>query len=542
MMVIYSLLTLIPLTLVSGTFYLRSKHILEQKLMESRNQTLMETAGKIDGILRAFAKKTNDIGDQPQIVKLLRNTVMPTKYPLESNEKQRIITTVQNVLDSEMDNMKLEIGDYADAIYLHEGTNLIYSTGSQIPIQFLEGLHVMTFEREGQAEWAFFIDHQRLVCNLQILDRENGMTLGYLTLMLNPQKVQQLYDNYSPNTFLITSKNNIILSMNTLTQIGQLFEKPKDRNIVVDSTSSKYADFKYLSIIRTNELSSEMVNQTLFAAAITLLSWISVLFITYFILKNVTNPLRTLTKLMKRAERGEYALISNIRSQDEIATLCHSFNRLILETQDLIQKVYKTELLHKEAELKAIRMYMNPHFLYNSLEYISSLARTRTNIEHIPDIMQKIAAIFRFSISPGHPLIPLHTELEFLQNYIQIHQYSYGERFRYELQTDPHLMNVKVPKLILQPLVENAFIHGIDANKEQGVLIIRAYEENYEMIIEVEDNGGGINDSALNSKGLGTGLAMIQSRIQHHFGDKYGLEFMPVRHGTLVRLKLPILM
>lgn len=214
---------------------------------------------------------------------------------------------------------------------------------------------------------------------------------------------------------------------------------------------------------------------------------------------------------------------------------------MILETKDLIQKVYKAELEQKEAQLAAIRTYFNPHFLHNTLEYVSILAKSNDKIERIPYVVKSLSSIIRFSISPGKPFVPLDVEMNFAKVYMQIHQYRFEDRFEYRIDLPEHLKQVEVPKLILQPIIENAFVHGIDHIRGIGRIDIRAYESEFNLVIEIEDNGGSAQPPTRESKGMGSGLKGIESRIQLHFGERYGIEKRQGEQGMIIRLLLPIL-
>ncbi|HZG56190.1 sensor histidine kinase [Paenibacillus sp.] len=542
MVLIYSLLILVPLTLISTTFYLRSKSILEEKVVESETQSLAETADKIDGVLRALAQKLAEIAEEKSLYTLLRNDVYPTQFPLGADDRTYVESAVLEALHVAMTDTEQELGDYIDSIYIHNRMGRFYAVGTEDPPEYYLALSIMPYEREGSPEWAFFVDRKRMICNMLLLDRELGVELGFISLMLDPDKIRTLYESYSPNSVFITNSSNVILSADRIDRIGSLYQRPRGADMTVLTRPSRYARISYVSELRTNELTGEIRSQGLFAAAVTMVSWVVVVLITYVILNRITNPLRTLTRLMRSAERGDYRLVTQIGTDDEIAILCQSFNHLVIRTHDLIEKVYKTELLQKEAELKSIRMQFNPHFLYNTLEYISIMSKSGA-MEHISDVVKKVAEIFRFSIAPGNPLVPLEVEIEFVRMYIQIHEFRFGERFRYDISVADELRMVTVPKLIFQPLIENAFIHGIDRIEHLGNIAIRAYELDFDLILEVEDNGGGwMKEHAPNSKGFGTGLENVRSRLRHHYGEAYTVELVSLQQGTLVRMRLPILL
>ncbi len=250
---------------------------------------------------------------------------------------------------------------------------------------------------------------------------------------------------------------------------------------------------------------------------------------------------------MRRAEREEYQLVQDVSTRDEIAMLCHGYNQMVRRTKILIDKNYKNELLVREAELKAIRMYINPHFLYNTLEYISIMSQKPEKAKFVPDIVQNLSSIFRFSITPGEKFVSLETEMAFAEKYLQIHQYRLGERLQYRLALPEMLLQSAVPKLILQPLVENAVIHGIDRLQGGGRIEIEAREEDYKLVIEIRNSvppekaDGSLSIRQSARKGLGSGLENVNARVRHHFGNVYGVKLSREDEDSVtVTLQMPI--
>lgn len=542
MIIIYSLLTLAPLIVVSATFYFNSKRILENNEDQSFKQTFSETSDKIDGVLKAFARQASDIGDNRLVYTLLRNAASPEKYPLMPSEQSALEEGVEQMLQIELEDMERSIGDFVNSIHLYNREGKHYSAGSNQEVQYYEALNIMPFEKQGIPEWAFFVDHRRMVCNMQLLDTVTGTNLGLLVIMLDEDKVRALYGTYQKDSFFITNASNVVMSSDDSESIGQLLPMAEKSTTMTSERKSKGTDLKYVSRIPISEASAGIRKLAVLSIVITLVSWIAVIVITYYVLRRITSPLTTLSKLMRKAQKENYQLIENFGSHDEIAMLCNSFNKMIMETRDLIQKVYKAELIQKEAQLTAIRVYFNPHFLHNTLEYISILAKSKEKIDLIPTLVKNLSSIFRFSIAPGEAFVSLEVEVKFAQIYLQIHQYRFEDRFEYNLDIPDHLKQVSVPKLILQPIIENAFIHGIDHIRHKGRIDIRAYESNFNLVIEVEDNGRLDEAEPVRTKGMGSGLNSIESRIKLHYGERFGLEKLMGVQGMIIRLHLPILL
>ncbi|MFC5407192.1 cache domain-containing sensor histidine kinase [Cohnella soli] len=540
MILIYSLLTVVPLIVVISLFYFRSTDIIETKIQTSSNQTLVETSDKIDGMLKLIEQKTNRLSTNLSIHKLLRNDMDKLEYALTPEERRQYTADLDKALNAELAEEEL-----IDAIYIFDNEENIYtSTGAETVTSYL-ALQYIAHQVPGSLSWAFFTDHSRIAAALEIYDESTDQKLGYLAVMLKPDKFKDAFASYSYGSFYIVNSNNLILASHDTASIGEKL-KPSivTAGNILNKRTSLYSGFTYYSIIPKRFLQKEIENLAYYAAAITVVAWFIVFVLTVVILRHITQPLMRLTGLMRKAEREHFEPLSGIRTTDEIALLCNSFNRLIREIQFLIQKVYKAELLKKEANLKAIKMHINPHFLYNTLETVSIMAKAE-GAKDVPEVIQKLSRILRFSISGENDFIPLDTEMSMLLSYLQLHKYRFKDRLHWEIAVDPALSNVTVPKLIIQPIVENAIIHGVNQIEGPGFIHVRAYVSDYDLWMEVEDNGPGIDYSDVKVKtasgGLGSGMANVSSRIAIYYGYPYGVTSENKRTGgTIIKVRLPI--
>ncbi|MBP1994482.1 sensor histidine kinase [Paenibacillus eucommiae] len=537
MVIIYSLLVVTPLIVIISLFYFRSTEIIETKIRETTNQTLVETADKIDGILKLFEQKADNISRDLNANRILKNELDPEMFTLTKEEKSLYTKQLKEQL-----NLEVAANEMIDAIYIFADNGSVYASEGATEVESYLALTYIAHEVPGKLGWAFFTDNQRLMSAMEIKNVAMEKNIGMISIALKPDKVFEMYASYSDKSFYIANSGDLILSAHDLDSIGsRLRLTGEDKNTIVNKRISLYSGLVYYSMIPKKMLNKEINDLAYFAAGITLAAWIVVLILTVFILRYITNPLVRLARLMRMAEREEFKLLEGVRTHDEIAQLCNSFNRLITEMQNLIQKVYKTELLKKEADLKAIKMHLNPHFLYNTLESVSILAGEAGSKE-VPDMIQTLSRILRFSISPIEDFIPLKTEINLAVSYLQLHKYRYKNRLIWQTEMDEELSAIKVPKLILQPIVENAIIHGIDQTGRPGMITIRAYEKDYDLWLEVEDDGPGFT-ARPSPSGLGTGLDNVTSRIKIYYGQEYGVS-MEKRadgaSGTVVRIRLPI--
>jgi two-component sensor histidine kinase len=192
-----------------------------------------------------------------------------------------------------------------------------------------------------------------------------------------------------------------------------------------------------------------------------------------------------------------------------------------------------------EARLQALRMQLNPHFLFNTLHAISALIHE--DPEAADRVVARLSELLRLSLDTSKSQeVPLSEELDFLDRYLEIEQTRFGDRLRIEKQVEPEVRNALVPYLILQPLVENAIRHGIEPREETGHLLIFARRNNGQLDLRIRDNGSGLPEPANPPARQGIGLANTRSRLSHLYGQDYGFELVPALGGGLeARLAIP---
>ena len=172
-------------------------------------------------------------------------------------------------------------------------------------------------------------------------------------------------------------------------------------------------------------------------------------------------------------------------------SLTHSFNEMIKETRDLMDRILFEQRSKRKTEFQALQNQINPHFLYNTLDSIVYLSENKMN-EKVIEMVVALSKFFRISISRGKNIILLKEELEHARNYLLIQQIRYHEKFTYEFDIDEDVLDEEVVKLTLQPLIENAIQHGINTEYGKGKIIIRAFKKDDYLYLEVEDDGYGL--------------------------------------------------
>lgn len=281
-------------------------------------------------------------------------------------------------------------------------------------------------------------------------------------------------------------------------------------------------------------------------------------FFTTKVVKKITGPMEELAHVMETVGETDYQATFSYENRDEIGILTDSFNRMVDHTGQYItrlkeekEKVRIEQLLKRRAELIALQAQINPHFLYNTLDSIRWKAE-EYDAEEISAMVQALATLFRIDLSRGREMITISEELKHVSSYLSIQKYCYGDTLDYKIEVEEEILDAYVPKIILQPLVENSIYHGLKEKDEGGTVRILGKAEEDEIRFQVWDDGVGIEPKLLKrlEDGLNQGLVMnregygifnVNERLRLYFGETYGLtiENGP-ETGAVVTLRMPL--
>lgn len=267
--------------------------------------------------------------------------------------------------------------------------------------------------------------------------------------------------------------------------------------------------------------------------------------------KGITGPIERLNLKMKRVQLGHFDVWEDEDDKripmDEAGQLHRNFRMMVQRIDDLIQENYVKQLAIRESEFKALQAQINPHFLYNTLETINWTAKMNGQ-RPISQMVESLGFLLRSSITIKEPLIRLKDELDIVTHYVTIQRFRFEERLDFQLDVQGDYLSTMVPKLSLQPLVENAVNYGVEQMLEPCRITIRAREEDGRLLIAVEDTGPGMDAGFLDRlksgeckpNGSGVGMRNIDDRIKLLFGESYGLHVESERGaGTKVEMALP---
>lgn len=298
-------------------------------------------------------------------------------------------------------------------------------------------------------------------------------------------------------------------------------------------------------LFRPVETIAASVNQIAVIVILIILLCLFIILLSCIILsKVVVRPLEALAKNMQLIEQGDLSINVKKTSSDEIGHLIQAFSQMVERLKHLIDEVLKSKIKQQEYEMKALQAQINPHFLYNSLSLINGKALLAGQND-ISQMALLLSTFYRTTLNKGKSFTTVNDELKNTLSYAQIQNIMHSNSFDIVYDIDENLFSYPIPNLLLQPLVENAIIHGIDHKEtlDKGILTISCYQEDSLLIFKVLDNGCGMSEeqcrNILISESSGYGIQNVHHRVQLYYGSEYGLHYNSTKGvGTCATLTL----
>jgi two-component system sensor histidine kinase YesM len=396
--------------------------------------------------------------------------------------------------------------------------------------------------------------------------QENELVKGVLLVDMNFSTIGELCQNVSIGKrgyiYIVDADNNIIyhpqqqlINLGLKTEnnqdfLGTYVEPSSEGNRLITVKSVRYTNWKLVAVSYMSELVTSRKNISNFLIFVLLFCTMFIIFIFIFISDRISRPIKQLEKYMKRVEEGEFDIYIDVKGEDEVVRLSKAFNIMVSKIRNLMDQVIIEQEAKRKSELEALQSQINPHFLYNTLDSIVWMSENKKN-EEVIKMITSLAKLFRISISRGKNIITVEQEIEHARNYLIIQKVRYKNKFEFEITAEEQVLKYKTLKLILQPLIENAIYHGIEYMVDEGTIKISASEVDGKLLMQVSDNGLGIEPEKLENllqyetkseAGSGVGIKNVHERIQLRFGKEYGLEVeSELEEGTCIKIWLPLI-
>ena len=319
-------------------------------------------------------------------------------------------------------------------------------------------------------------------------------------------------------------------------------------NVIYTVQTLSNGRWKVVGVSFMDELISNAVNEVvrilLPAAALIL---VAMLLISAVLSRLLSRPLHALAGAMKEFEQGaddfSYNSTGGVR---EVRMLSDSFGHMVQQIKQLMENARNEAINLRKTELRALQAQINPHFLYNTLDSISWMCEQGRSAEAVR-MVNALATLFRISISRGHELIPIRSELQHAESYLKIQSYRYKNQFTYAFDAEEGCLDYLCNKITLQPIIENAIYHGINGLVDEGSILVTVRSDGEDILFTVEDNGMGMDEEQIEaimskerSDHAGIGIKNVNDRLKIYFGAGYGIHIDSVPdEGTKVCIRMP---
>lgn len=559
---------LIPMAITASLFYNKANSIITDEVSNYMLQTLNQVMENSEKSIKDAEKISMSPYSNMQVL-----NVMERKKDLENgvqllNDRQTMTNFLSGVL-----NIK---GDFSGVCIFTE-KNENYSITSMNPGFNFKSQEWYKLLSEKNREWVIlgphypverFLQGEQVISFIRTIRKFSGSNnvIGYFSIDINYNAIKNVCDKnrYGKRSqlYVLDENSNIVYSSDK-SKLGEKFINPYIKSgtsngmiedsdggkKLISSVKSSYTNWQYMCIVPTSELTSSTSSIISYTIIVGLICVLIALAVSILLSFAVTRPLKELTSLMRRVENGDLDVIYSYRSKDEIGVLSKGFNNMIANMNDLIKRVLDFRLKTKEAELEALQSKINPHFLYNTLQSIQMKAVVDGNTD-LSDMIELLGNYMRFSISSMKEIIPLSTELEYLNNYINLQKIRFGEKLKFIIETDDKALKCKILKLLLQPLVENAIYHGLEKKQGEWMLNVKCEVINDRLHIKVIDNGAGLSEDSLDrlreyiftpgKKEGSMGIKNVYERLSIVFEDEFDMKIDSIENiGTKIQISIP---
>ena len=409
----------------------------------------------------------------------------------------------------------------------------------------MDALH----QNRGTVLWMRFDDDGGRICIVKTVINPNTIRrIGTLCLIVDENFFTQFGKNMNAALTILNSSDQVLF------QNGGT----EDRDgVLLEETSHLYKKgWTLTAAVPNGELFEPLRRLIVFLLLLETAFGMACVYIAKKVSISATVNLRSLAARMKDIREGRQAEPIRATVQDETSELVEAFNDMNSRLKESIARMTDSQIQKEKAEYNALVAQMNPHFIYNSLEAVRAMA----SLHHEPEIaaaINELSGLMRITLSVKQEKIALGMELSYVTQYLKLQQLITGDQFSWDIDCDDELTDILVPKLILQPVIENCFVHGFEKMPEDAMIIIVCYQKQNRLIVEISDNGQGMDEVALrqflsSENGVETeedgessrrhiGLLSIRERIRHLYGTDGDMDIRArAEQGTTVQFRFPI--
>lgn len=551
---IASLLVLVPMAVV---LYLSMSAIVLGEAKSNMKTDVNKSGMYIDLYIDRLAAVSRLLAEDPQLERYYSGKERPQS--LKRDIRKTIDTTLASdrfIKSVVMVSKDGEVISNEKGLIMSKSANMMAENWYRKAITrggkpFLTSARMQNFTMDQDA-WVISISRE--------IQNDKGNNIGVLLIDLDYQVIEDYLSNLNLGvngfSFILNGQSEVVYHKNPAyfqnkrkqqelkAIVADRMGYDKKENTLTYTYHLKNADWQLVSVSSQDSLLAvkrQLIEIFVWVGlALLALSVISV----WLFARRITAPFQRLEQAMQAVQTGLAQVTVDENGSYEAESLARHFNSMMLRIDGLMQEIRKNEKHLRKAEINVLHSQINPHFLYNTLDTIIWMAEFGDH-EKVIDLTKALAAFFRLSLSGGSEWTTIENELDHVRQYLFIQKERYSDKLQYEIHCEDDLREVEIPKLILQPLVENALYHGIRQLPDGGRIKVSAMRSEDAIILTVEDNGPGFDLDALDQKRAhggarlgGVGIANVDERVRLYYGEGYGVRIESGDWGTTVAIKL----
>lgn len=497
------------------------------------------TVDKLEAVIKAFNDVSLHILTSDEVALAMATPVTNEFVKLELQQQlERIVQPIIGGLDSQR---------ISGCVFITEQGAFIIGQDGQAPLNAEDAAHIM--EANGAPYW--------MAVNSGADQNVSAFRIGRVIKNESFRPIGIFYLVISPTVFREVLNSAMAGSNTAFALLGQQFEVNQEsesregsatKSLLINKSLS-YNGWTLRAEYALNSVYAAVYRMTIFTAWLALGCLALGLAASYLIRRDVAVPMTKLLANMRRGLRGEKpSSLSKFSGAREIMQLNDTFISVMYEISNLLREIKGSEERKRRAQLKVLQNQLSPHFIYNALNTIRWMALIRKQ-DHIREMIDALSNLLRYSIRDTDELVALGDEITVMREFVKIQQVRY-QNFEFKVLIDENVEHYRMLKFLIQPLLENAIIHGLSNVSHPAVIKLQAQEAHGMLHIQVRDNGNGIDSDRLaeikhilsNDTGNHIGLLSVKERIEMFYGPPYGMEITSQQGvGTVVDLRLPIL-
>ncbi|MEW9050044.1 MAG: histidine kinase [Neobacillus sp.] len=567
------IVTLIPTIFISTFYYFTSTNIVKENVRDSSRQIAKQAADSLSFILSTGSDMSDYIYSNEQIQEMVMRDAIGELTDLEKSEISGYLSSYLNSI--------IYSSSFVRIIYILKDNGTSWGSGTFSPYKLsrikLEDLKWVqdSIKMDGEVVWEG-LQYDRLsgagentelvlTINRVMKDFDTMNNIAFIQVSLDGreilQKINQVKLGKTGVFFVVDSKGKIMIdteikNINKNVSNSELYQR-----ILQGSSEFQFTDnqvnyygvkhpigngWSIVGIVPVNEITGELGNIQKITILTSMLFGLVAVIIGLLISRRVTRPIKVLTNQMKLVGKGNFSVRTEVNSNDEIGLMSQQFNQMINQIENLLVQIKEEQTQKKEAELRAIKHRINPHFLFNTLSTIRWLVQFNQT-DRANSALSALSKLLEAYMGKGGTFVQIKEELDIIEKFMLILQIRYEQVFHLKVEMDKSANEFLIPRMLLQPVVENAIFHGIVPTGREGTIEIKIRDIVGGVEIKVLDDGKGFEQSVLDqlqdskdsqSSSLGIGLSHVFDSVRLYFHPTSTIDFTSSPEGTTVELKL----